>query len=132
MKAQSSLKAWLAASALFGALIFPACGSSTGTKSAVTASCAGSVLLGSWVGQIQEQSDTMTFNSDCSATSSYCQANFTVPDVTATTGSLVVMVNATNGAVGCLPAGQSSCTYAVFNNVLSFNCGSSTLSYQHQ
>jgi hypothetical protein len=91
--------------------------------------CGSSIVSGSWHGAIMGQPDTMTFNADCSGTASYCQATFTYPAVTASSGQVLVTNTSTNGAVGCLPLGLTKCAYQVEGSSMSIFCGGSTFVY---
>ena len=91
--------------------------------------CASSVVAGSWKGSISGNSDTMAFNSDCSGSSTYCKSTFTYPNITASSGSVLITNTSTNGATGCLAAGAFTCTYAISGSTLTFGCGGGTVSY---
>lgn len=91
--------------------------------------CDGSLALGSWY---DGSTDTMTFNANCSGTSSYCGSTFTVSKAIDAMGTMTVTTSATNGNPGCAPVGQMSCDYAISGNNLAFDCGSGALLYTKQ
>lgn len=113
-------------------LVLSSCGSSSSGSGTTTGACASSLITGSWAGTISGHVDVMTFAADCSGSSTYCASTHTVPNITATPGSVVVTVSATNGASGCLPVGQTSCAYTVNSTTLGFNCGPGAIYYTKQ
>ena len=117
---------------LFVAVIFTACGSdeaSPGAGASTNTDCASSVISGSWTRTLLGNPDTITFNPNCSGTASRCSATFTYPNVTASSGSVLLTVTSTSGISGCLPVGEHTCTYSVSGNTLNYSCGGSGLTY---
>lgn len=108
------------------------CGNSSGGgggDSTPAGVCATSVLAGTWKGNIAGSEDIMTFNQDCSGSSTYCQSAFTYPNVTAIEGLVSVSNNATNAKTGCLGVGTFSCAYQISGTTLGFNCGGGTVTF---
>lgn len=106
------------------------CGSSASKSDSSSSECAGSVVVGSWKGDLGGAgADTLTFGADCKGTSSYCASSFTYPNVTATSGDVIIKNSATNGAAGCLPAGEFTCQYMIEGNGLAFRCGGGIVTY---
>lgn len=114
-------------------------GSPTQATGQNVSACDSASISGAWNGEIMEQADTMTINSPCSVTSTYCQASSQLsigsvysgascPANATKCGTLQVVTASTNGRPGCLPAGSSvNCQFAVFAagtpQSLYFNCG---------
>ncbi len=95
--------------------------------------CASSPVVGAWTGVFAGNTDTLTLNSDCSGTSSYCGLVFTFPDVTADQGTALLTVTANNGKLACLKVGQDTCAYQVDpGSTLTFDCGGALLTYTSQ
>jgi hypothetical protein len=94
--------------------------------------CSGAIVKGTWTGDILGNVDTLTFNEDCSGSSSYCATQFNYPMVSANSGTATISVTATNNNQGCLPMGDASCGYTVSGDTLSFDCGGSVLVYTRQ
>lgn len=119
---------------VFGLVALAGCNEETGRspQSDQPTACAGAVVKGVWTGDILGSADTLTFNEDCSGSSSYCGAQFTYPRVSANSGTATISVSATNDNQGCLPAGDASCGYTVSGDTLSFDCGGSVLVYTRQ
>jgi hypothetical protein len=91
--------------------------------------CRDAAVLGSWGGSIMGHDDTMSFDAACHGTSSYCTSTFDYPDVTTSSGQVLIDVKSTNGNVGCAPLGQLACSYTLVNEQLSFSCGGVVLTY---
>lgn len=104
------------------------CGDDKG-EGAETMACSSTSLLGTWNGTILGSPDVMTFNSNCNGTSTYCEATNTFPNVITNSGTVAVEVTSTNGNIGCLPLGSTSCLFTTDESTLTFNCGGETLTY---
>lgn len=91
--------------------------------------CDGSLALGTWS---DGSSDVMTFEANCSGTSSYCASTFTTAKVSDANGFMTVNVSSTNGNAGCLPTGQTTCEYIISGSNLAFDCGSGPIYYTKQ
>lgn len=113
---------WVAASSV-------GCGGSNSNPGAGGSACAGSVVLGVWHGNVNGNSDTLTFNSDCTGTASFCQTTFQYPAMTATSGSVMITVLSARSGLLCLTAGQHTCSYAVNGSTLTYSCGGTPLTY---
>jgi hypothetical protein len=110
-------------------LALAACGD--GSDSAAGA-CENSILKGSWSGTVGGQTDTLTFKADCTGTSAVCQATFTYPNVTATSGTAQVTVTSTSSAAYCLQAGAHTVTYSVSGSTLTYGISGGTLTFTRQ
>ena len=105
------------------------CGSDSSETSSSKGECQDSILQGSWSGLLAGNPDTLTFGANCSGSATYCNANFTYPNVTAGTGTVSLDVSSNNGGALCLPVGENACSYSVSGNTLSYNCGGGVLQY---
>lgn len=111
-------------------LLMAGCGTESGSSSDTAKACNSSIVVGSWTRALSATiSDTMTFNADCSGTSSYCQSTFDYPNVTNSSGSVLITNKTTNAATGCLPAGETTCQYAVSGVQLTVSCGGGASTY---
>lgn len=110
------------------ALILTGCGSNSGSAPASSGgACSSSVLKGTWQ---HANGSSLTFNQDCTGTGSYCESNFTYPNVTAASGDALVTISNTNTRSGCSPAGAATaCVYSISGNALAFNCGAGVSNY---
>ena len=116
-----------------GVVLLSACGSSSSSPAA-TGACASSLFVGSWAGSVAGNADVMTLNADCTASSLYCVASFTYPNVTTTSGNAAIKTISTSGKTGCAPVGDMTCGYVLSNsnNTLAFSCTAGTLTYTRQ
>lgn len=106
--------------------LLASCGSGDG----VTGACSSSAVKGSWYNSTT--TETLTFNSDCTGASDVCESTFTYPNVTNSSGAVLVTVTSTGAVSGCLPLGETSCAYVIEDDVLGINCGSENLYYNKQ
>lgn len=90
-------------------------------------SCKNSVVRGTW--NEDGGSDVMEFKSDCTGTSSSCGSTFEYPNVTSDDGNVLITVTETDGGAGCLPLGETECSYGIVGSSLAFDCGGGAVSY---
>lgn len=103
-----------------------ACGSSGnsgGSNPQPNTACSSSVFEGSWTGTVNGLSDTLTFGPSCVYKDSQCQGTGTYPDATALSGTILITITSTVGGAGCLPVGQTPCTYAINGGTATYTCG---------
>ena len=83
-------------------------------------------FLGSWYNA--GTAETMTFSGACRFTSDLCASTGTFPPVTGASGNVLITVDSTSGAGGCLPLGGATCAYVVDTgaepDTLAVDCGS--------
>lgn len=117
--------------AIFTTVVLNSCSNGGGSDATTTVgACASSIVSGSWLNN--NNGDLLNFASNCSYTSSLCASTGTYPNVTASSGFVIVNVTSTNGSGGCLPLGQTSCSYAVSGNTMQYNCGGGVLTFIKQ
>lgn len=108
-----------------------------------TTICQKAGIVGTWVGLINNNFDTMTIDANCVASSSYCQSksnltltestlNQNCPAGTSTCGSGTFVTTESNSASGCSPIDQSnSCSFSVntTGTSLKYDCGGGAITY---
>jgi hypothetical protein len=102
---------------LFSFLLF-ACGGDSGDSGA----CSDSSLLGSWV-HVLDDDAKLNFKSNCTGNETSCNATFKYPNVSGSSGSVLINVTSTNGGDHCLPLGQHECTFEIEGDAMGFDCG---------
>lgn len=117
---------------ILSCLILSACSGSGGSNSAsgpaIAPACSTSPVLGSW----SNGQEVLTFSASCSGTSDYCSSQFTYPNTTNTSGSVLITVLSTAVRGNCLPAGATTCLYVVSGQILGIDCGSGQIAYTKQ
>ena len=91
--------------------------------------CSDSLLLGNYTGTLLGASDTLTFSSDCSLKSSYCNSQGSFSNISTTSGNIRFVIATSNGTIGCLATGTSTCSYSLNASTFVYNCGSTNFTY---
>lgn len=112
-------------------LLLTGCGKSEEASTAVAPACSTSAILGSWT-NLASTTDSITFKSDCTGTTGYCGGTFTFPNVTSTSGNVLLTVTSSNGKSGCLAAGTYTCAYTISGSYMGYNCGTGNFYYSRQ
>lgn len=116
---------------LVSLVVLNSCSQSVGSSdAAASAACSSSIAIGSW--RNASNGDVLTFASDCSYRSSNCSSNGTYPNVTASSGYVIVNITSTIGGGSCLPLGQTQCAYAINNGLMAYDCGGGVVTYTKQ
>lgn len=109
---------------LFLLFFFSSCSDSSSTKDPIA--CRGNFLIGTWINTL----DTLTISEDCSAHSSYCDADIDFPsDVLVTDEIIPIIVNRTLTKAECLSAKIHACSSHFTQNSLSLTCGELKIEY---
>ncbi len=118
-------------------------GSSSGGNSTADSvqetTCSRSKVQGTWSGHISGNSDTMTIDSNCSATSTYCASSSTVTFYEVNTncaggydtcGTVRIYVNTSPNNPGCpAPATHMDCSFDTTSTTLHYYCSGTTTTY---
>lgn len=121
------IKIMLISSLLTGCELLESGGSESSSGSGA---CSESIVRGQW--KEVSNTDVLTFNSDCSGTSTLCGSTFDYNNVTGLSGSVLVTIK-TNQNMSCLGAGMYSCAYVVAADGMSmaYDCGGGVINYNY-
>jgi len=84
--------------------------------------CKDSTLVSVWALD-SDTSSTLTFYADCSYAGSSCSSTGTYPNVTTPSGNVLIKIISTSGESGCLPLGETACSYSINGSSLVADCG---------
>lgn len=93
--------------------------------------CADTDLVGTWNND-DEQGENIVFKSSCQFTSNLCEITGTYPPVLGDSGTVAVTVTSSSNDTGCLPVGETECTFGIVSTSLAFDCGGGTRTYSRQ
>lgn len=108
-------------------LVSLGCAPASSTSLSSQGACAKSPFLGTWV--LEGGPDSLSFNQDCTGSSSYCESTFVYPMVAASFGTLVVDVRSTSGKPGCIGVGEIACVYQFDAKRFGYDCGNGAVIY---
>lgn len=133
---------------LLSFLAFQNCGSSSGdgggSSNPNAISCNETGAVGTWLGTVAGNSDTLNILSNCVLSSSYCQSfsniaistvNVGCPSGASSCGQGIIRTTSANGNANCFaPGSAATCSFAVYNNgsTLLYTCGGSVYTYSRQ
>lgn len=106
------------------AMLLVSCAKQEGNKYLAPA-CQGKSTLGVW----NRTGETLVLNESCSGTSTSCASEYTFTTYDNNTEHQLINVTKTNGQPGCLPLGNTYCSYKTSGVNLIINCGTGDVYY---
>lgn len=97
-------------------------------KEETKTTCSKSLALGTWIDPINK--DTMTLSSDCSFKADNCGASGLFSGVADDFGQVTISQMIKARSATCRPHPKSTCTYAVSDHLLIFQCGGRMITFE--